>query len=157
MSTTTPRTGTWIERKAWILLALIAGVLILFGVMMMLPTNLTQPIQSSPCCTGRILADAEPWTVSYMDEMSRYMGTFTIGMGILAMFTVVFAFRRGQRWSWAALWVLPVLFLYHGVVLGSFPFDLGTLGLSLAGLLIPIRLFTRTPTQPAPTPQLERA
>jgi hypothetical protein len=153
MSTTTTRTGTWVERKAWILLAVIAGLLILFGTTMMLPADLTQPIQGSACCTGRIPADAEPWTASYMGEMARYMGTFTIGMGILAMATVVFAFRRRQRWAWAALWVLPALFLFHGAVLGSFPFDLVPLVISLAGLLLPIRLFTQAGNQTASNPQ----
>lgn len=135
-------TGTFVERKAWVLLALISAVMVVFGSQMFfVRPDLQEPIYGSKCCTGKVLADVTPWAVDYMQELARYMGTFTILAGLLSLAVVLVAYRRRERWAWVVLWGLPLLFLVHGAVLGSFPFDYGPLGLTLAGLLVPVRLF----------------
>ena len=142
-------TGNIVERKAWILLALIAGVLILFGLQMMSPADLTAPISGSPCCSGKVLSDvaaSTPWMIDYAGELAKYMGSFTIMAGVLAMVIIVIPYRRQQRWSWFALLTMPILVLFHGLVLGSFPFDLGPLAFVTLGLLIPVRQFLRSST-----------
>lgn len=134
--------GNFAQRKAWILLALISAVMIAFGLQMYFSVpDLNQPIVGSLCCNGQKLSTATPWTIDYMQELAKYMGTFTTLAGVFGMALVLIPFRRRQRWAWWLLWALPALFLVHGAVLGSFPFDLAPLAFCLAGLLIPARLF----------------
>lgn len=134
--------GNVVERWAWVLLALISAVMILFGFMMFFTRPpLEEPISGSLCCNGQRLADLPSWGVDYLNEMAKYMGTFTILAGLLAMLVIVVPYRRRERWAWYALWVLPLLFLVHGAVLGSFPFDYGPLTLTTLGLLLPARQF----------------
>lgn len=145
MATNEAHRGRLVERKAWILLALIAGVMIVFGTQMLMPPDLHQPITGSKCCNGKVLADATPWMVDYARELAKYMGTFTILAGVLAMAVVVVPFRRRQRWAWNVMWALPLLFLVHGAWLGSFPFDFGPLGVTTLGLVLSARLFHGAP------------
>lgn len=149
--------GSFIERKAWVLLALIAGVAIVFGLMAYLAPQdqmADMPIQGSMCCTGEVLSDAEPWVADYAGELGKYMGTFMVGTGVFAMALILGPFRRRERWAWAVLWYLPALFAIHGFALGSFPFDIVPLALVTLGLVLPIRLFwgSRRPVAAAPAP-----
>jgi hypothetical protein len=138
------REATLVERKAWILLALISAVIVAFGLMMLLGDP-PEEITGSQCCAGRLLSDATPWMVDYATELARYMGIFAVGLGILALTLVLVPFRRRERWSWFALWYLPALFAWHGFVLGSFPFDIVPLTISLLGLMLSARLFFGAP------------
>ena len=136
--------GRFIERKAWVLLALIAGVTIVFGLMAYLAPQdqmADMPIQGSKCCTGEVLSKSEPWVADYAGELAKYMGTFMVGTGVFAMSVILGPFRRRERWAWAVLWYLPALFAIHGFALGSFPFDIVPLALVTLGLVLPIRLF----------------
>jgi hypothetical protein len=140
----TPR-GTFVERKAWILLAVMATVMILFGLMVYFTDPAQQastPIQGSKCCNGLVLADnAPPLVIDYVAEIAKYMGTFMVGAGIFALALIVVAYRRRERWAWVSLWYLPALFAIHGFALGSFPFDIVPLALTTLGLVLPARLF----------------
>lgn len=141
---TTKEQGSWVERKAWILLAFMAVVLIAFGLMAYfspVEEMASTPIQGSACCTGQVIAEESPWVTDYLAEMGKYMGTFMVGMGILALTVVVVPFRRHERWAWTALLVMPILFAVHGFALGSFPFDIVPLVLTLLGLAIPAKRF----------------
>ncbi len=152
MNHTPEAPGNIVQRKAWILLALISTLMMVFGLQMYFSTpDLNQPIVGSLCCNGRKLSTATPWTIDYMLELAKYMGTFTVLDGVFAMALVLVPFRRRQRWAWWVLWAVPALFLVHGAVLGSFPFDLVPLGISLLGLLVPVRLFFPA-KQAAPQP-----
>lgn len=101
--------------------------------------DLQEPIQGSLCCTGRVLASAEPWLLDYLAELVRFMATFMVGMGLLVVVTAALPFRRGERWAWGAMWVLPGLFLVHGFVLGTFPFDVAPVVVTLLGQLLGAR------------------
>lgn len=136
--------GNLVERKAWVLLALIAGVAIIFGLMAYLAPQdqmANMPIEGSMCCTGKVLSNAEPWAADYAGELAKYMATFMVGTGVFAMALILGPFRRGERWAWGVLWYLPSLFAIHGFALGSFPFDIVPLALVTLGLLLPIRLY----------------
>jgi hypothetical protein len=139
--------GNIAERKAWILLAIVAGVMILFGFMMMSPADVTAPIGGSPCCTGKVLqevATTTPWMIDYAGELAKYMGTYTLMSGVLSMVLILIPYRRHERWAWFALLTMPTLLVFHGIVLGSFPFDLGPLIFVVLGLALPVRQFFGT-------------
>lgn len=75
----------------------------------------------------------------------RADGLASIGLGLFGFLIAVIPFGRRERWAWSALWFYPVFWLAH-LVFGLPP---GTdhvhqvvfIVLSLAGLLLPIRVF----------------
>jgi hypothetical protein len=54
-----------------------------------------------------IIVPAEP--VPYV----RAIGVASIGMGLFGSAITMTAFRRRERWVWAALWYYPVFWLAH--------------------------------------------
>ncbi|HET8559803.1 MAG TPA: hypothetical protein VFL69_04735 [Marmoricola sp.] len=137
---TTSSRATFAERHGWVLLAFLAVVMMLFGLMAFFgEPGRSTPITGSGCCTGERFDSVAPWAYEYTGEIARYMATYMFGTGLLALVLVLVPLRRGETWSWAVLWFVPLLFAVHGFVLGSFPFDAVTLGLSAAGLLLMAR------------------
>ena len=56
-----------------------------------------------------VMAAVSPGTSRAFSALVREMGGNTgLVAGILIMATSAFAFRRNERWSWYALWVLPL-------------------------------------------------
>lgn len=47
------------------------------------------------------------------------IASFGAGMGALTFACAAFGLDGVQRWPWLALWVLPVFFVWHVVVLGT--------------------------------------
>jgi hypothetical protein len=130
--------------------------MVVFGLQMMMPPDLSSPISGSGCCTGQDLSEVQastPWMIDYAGELTKYMGSYTIMAGVLSMAIIVFPYRRQERWSWFALLTMPILFLFHGLVLGSFPFEFAPLTVVLLGLLLPVRQFFR-PTQAVTSTQV---
>lgn len=70
----------------------------------------------------------DAWAYEYTGEIARYMATYMLAGGVLTLVIVLIPLRRHERWAWFALRYLPVLFIVHGAVLGSFPFDHVPLG-----------------------------
>jgi ATP/ADP translocase len=137
---TTP-TSTAIERKGWVLVGLLAVVMILFGLMAFFGggPGRSAPITGSGCCNGERFDTVAAWAYDYTGEIARYMATYMFAAGLMALVLVLIPLRRGERWAWAVLWVVPLLFAVHGFVLGSFPFDIAPLALSSGGLLLMAR------------------
>jgi hypothetical protein len=68
--------------------------------------------------------------------------------GVLVLAIAVYPYRRGERWSWYVLWILPVEFVVLAVWFSiklSLLSPLGVYGafatLAVAGLLLPYRRF----------------
>lgn len=129
-----------IERYGWVLLALLGVVLTAFGAMAFLgDPGRDTPITGSQCCNGLSFSSVDAWAYEYAGEIARYMATYMLAAGVLTLLIVLIPLRRHERWAWLALCYLPVLFLVHGAVLGSFPFDYVPLGLSVVGLVLMVR------------------
>ncbi len=132
--------GSAVERKGWVLLALLAAVMIVFGLQAYFSQEApTDAINGSACCTGHRLSEAPGWVFLYYQEMGKYMGTYMLGTGLFALAVILFALRLGRRWGWIVCWYVPVLFVIHGFALGSFPFDIAPLALTALGQLLMIR------------------
>ncbi len=137
--TTRPR-ARFVERNGWVLVGLLAAVILLFGVTAFLgDLGRSTPITGSKCCNGHQFSTVAPWAYRYTGEIARYMATYMVGTGVLALALVLVPLRRRERWAWAVLWYVPVLFAVHGFALGSFPFDIAPLAISAAGLLLMVR------------------
>jgi len=72
-------------------------------------------------------------------------GVASIGLGLFGVLIAVIPFRRRERWAWFALWFYPAFWMVH--LVGRLPpgrdhvHQIAFIMLSLAGLLVPIRLF----------------
>ena len=74
------------------------------------------------------------------DETDRSI----VGFELLALVMVLIPFRRGERWIWYTLWMLPVMWGFQFV----FSPDLTLLmlaALATIGLLLPFRRFFPSP------------
>ena len=132
--------GTAVERFGWVLLALLTAVMVVFGLeAFFAQDNANTVISGSGCCNGHRLSEAPGWVYDYSLELAKYLGTFMVGTGVFGLAVVLGGLRNGRRWAWLVSWYVPVLFAVHGFVLGSFPFDIPTLTLSIVGLLLMVR------------------
>jgi hypothetical protein len=148
--TTTRRRGTAVERYAWVLLAVLCAAILVFGLEAWLAQGSPDDvINGSGCCNGHRMSEAPRWVHDYGIEQARYMATFMVGTGVFGLGAVLAGLRRARRWAWALCWYVPVLFGVHGLVLGSFPFDIPTFTLGILGLLLMIRpVFAGPPDDP---------
>ena len=67
-------------------------------------------------------------------------GVSWVGFELFALVTILIPFRRGERWAWYALWMLPLMWVSQFF----FSPDLAYLmlaALTTAGLLLPLRRF----------------
>jgi hypothetical protein len=53
--------------------------------------------------------------VAYLEFVSRFAFTATVGVDLLTVLVAVFAFRHGARWAWLAFWYWPALFLTNAI------------------------------------------
>src|SRR5215211_8026096 len=68
------------------------------------------------------------------------LGTALVGFNILALVMALIPYRRGERWAWYTLWVLPMLWLSHFVFSPDLPYLMLAL-LTTVGLVLPYRRF----------------
>ena len=100
----------WLERHAWWGLLLITATLVIFGV-----TDVASGAAADPAIahalTGMTLAELEaegPDAYRLFDFMTRVNGWSLVLAGALGTAILVFSFRKGSRWAWGVMWLLPV-------------------------------------------------
>ena len=133
-----------VPRASWIMLAVVATLTILSG----LYVGLT-PVGSQTELSGRTweqfaVADPEVAGIYAMDLV--LLGMSLTAFAILATIVTLIPYRRGERWAWFALWLIP---LVHGGMALRVLTDqyeagyvyLGFFVIALIGTLIPIRRF----------------
>jgi hypothetical protein len=121
------------EKNAWILIFIAALLIIISGI------GLWPSLQS-------------PWPASYpaaavtdLNLSQEELGLSWIFWGILVAAVAWTSYRKGERWSWYALWSLPAASVLIGLlVAGSFDIPI-TAFLTVPGLLLPIRKFFPKP------------
>ncbi|OGO57064.1 MAG: hypothetical protein A2Z32_00550 [Chloroflexi bacterium RBG_16_69_14] len=132
-------------RRAWLLFFGL-GVLAAIAAPFLLVGNAPDP-PSPEGFTGlsaAAIATRIPGMAGYISSISTQLGNFMLTSGVLMAAIAIGPFRRGERWAWYALWVVPLLlliqFLNSRGGLG-WQFDLGLLFVMIGGLLWPFRLF----------------
>jgi hypothetical protein len=142
-----------VPRASWSILAVVATLTSLSG----LYVGLT-PVGAQTELSGRTweefaVADPEVATIYTMDLV--LLGMSLAAFGILATIVTLVPYRRGERWAWFALWLIP---LVHGGIALRMLTDqyeagyvyLGFFLTSLIGVLIPIRGFLGKEGENAP-------
>jgi hypothetical protein len=118
----------WLERHAWWGLLVIAVTLVVFGV-----TDIVAGASADPAIaqalSGMTLDELEaegPEAYRLFDFLTRVNGWSLVLAGGLATAILVSAFRRGSRWAWGAMWLLPawaagvpVFYLVAGLAEGA--------------------------------------
>ena len=72
------------------------------------------------------------------------LGTALVGFNVFALVMTLIPYRRGERWAWCALWMLPLLWVSQ-FVLSPGPTYLMLAALTTVGLLLPYRSFFSGP------------
>lgn len=144
-----------LQRFAWVLSALMGLPFVLFGVSALLfglsfsdtPVGLPGGPDAVVRTTGvpwdEVVA-ADELAVTLLRGVSRVAGLAFLALGVLVVTIASIPFRRGQRWGWFALWVVPA-FMF-GLLLHERNGDFVAmpaifLVISLAALLLPSRAF----------------
>jgi ATP/ADP translocase len=132
--------GSAVERKGWVLVALLAAVMVVFGLQAYFSAESPDtPIVGSLCCTGQRLSDAPGWVYDYAGELAKYMATYMVGTGVFALAVLIGGVRTGRRAAWYVAWVVPAIFAVHAFALGAMPFDLITCLIAVVGQLLMVR------------------
>lgn len=80
--------------------------------------------------------------------VSRVAGLAFLGFGLLVVAVAAVPYRRGERWAWFALWVVPAFMtglLVHELEGDFVQMPALLLAISLGGLLLPFRVFFPRP------------
>jgi predicted membrane protein len=118
------RTERAYEKYGWLILTVSAVFGIVATVMTTLPPLY---VFSSP-----IFEDTYP--------IMGALGTALVGFNIFALVMILIPYRRGERWAWYTLWMLPLLWLSH-IALGTDLIYLMLAVLTTVGLVLPYRRF----------------
>ena len=133
-----------VPRASWIILAIIAMLTILSGLWVGLTPTGSQTELSGRTWEEFAAADPEVAGIYSMDLV--LLGITLTAFAILGTIVTLIPYRRGERWAWFALWLIP---LVHGGIALRMLSDqyeaayvyLALFVISLIGILIPIRRF----------------
>jgi hypothetical protein len=99
-----------LELRGWIVLAVLAATLVLFG-----QGDVRQGLSADPAIsfglTGKTLAELRaesPDAYEVADVGVRGEGLSLIAIGFLLLAILGTAYRTGQRWAWWTMWILPL-------------------------------------------------
>lgn len=81
---------------------------------------------------------AAPGGDPFPDDANALIATGGAALGVLVIALATAGISSGERWAWLALWVMPVFFLAHGVLLGAWIPD-GVFAVVAAGALLVTR------------------
>jgi hypothetical protein len=109
--------GSFFERHAWKILLGVIVVIGLFGVGDML--NGAADLQNGEKVymtgvtgmTWNELQAASPTVARLINTLFRTNGATLTTLALLALSICLTAFRKGERWAWFAMWLLPVWML----------------------------------------------
>lgn len=71
----------------------------------------------------------------FPDDAKALIATGGAALGVLVVALATAGISSGERWAWLALWVLPVFFVAHAVLLGTWIPDGVFAVVSVAALL----------------------
>ena len=118
-------------KYAWMILFASAALGIFGGVALMFPSDLTSQ-------SARVLWLTRAWGITW------------VGFNIFALVLSVGPYRRGERWAWYTLWLLPLLLLSYFVLAPEITLNLVPAILTAAlGLILPYRRYFSEPEQPS--------
>lgn len=123
--------GTY-EKYGWVILAASASLGIVAAILTTVPPLY---VFSSPA-----YADTYP--------IMGALGTALVGFNILALIMILIPYRRGERWAWYTLWILPLLWVSQFALATDLTYLILAM-LTTVGLVLPYRDFFSSTEEPA--------
>jgi len=113
------------EKYSWLILAVSAVFGIVAAVMTTLPplSWFTDPV------------------IIMAYSLMGALGVTWVGFNLFALILTLIPFRRGERWAWFTLWMLPLLWLSLFVLAPDLTYYLVLAIISTVGLILPYRRF----------------
>lgn len=150
----TPRKERAYEKYAWILI-FASGIVLLRETFELLfsgrPPLSDRTIEPIAGMSWSQLFSQSPGIASLITFTTRMGVIFILSFAILAISVSLTGYRRGERWTWYALWILPLSQTFVLALVSSFigqpAIRIGVstpnvvIVLSLLGLLLPVRKF----------------
>jgi hypothetical protein len=137
------------EKHAWVLFFVIGMLFLVSAVPHALGINTdSKTAESIAGVTLDELKSSNPSFFDLYDFYFRFGGLSDLGFAFLITIISLTAFRKGEKWAWYSLWILPAFFIGGILIVLSIekanslliPLALFTI-LSLLGLLLPYRKF----------------
>ena len=113
------------EKYGWMILAVSA----IFGIVAAVMTTLP-PLSWF----------TDPLFVSAYSVMGA-LGITWVGFNLFALILTLIPYRRGERWAWFTLWMLPLLWLSQFALSPDLSYYLVLAIISTVGLILPYRRF----------------
>lgn len=82
----------------------------------------------------------DPLYVSAYSIMGAW-GITWVGFNVFAMILTLMPYRKGERWAWFTLWMLPLLWLSLFALAPDLPYYLALAIFTTVGLILPYRTF----------------
>jgi hypothetical protein len=120
------------ERHAWKVFAALAGIIALFGLGDVVSGGesfLSGEAVLFESMTGTSwdeLQASDPGAAKMIDYLWRAEGAALVAAGLLAVAISLTGLRRGERWAWYAMWLLPLWIVLVYVVFGIVQPDLSS-------------------------------
>lgn len=136
--------GNPVPRASWFILAVVTTLTALNGSWVALTPVGAQTELSGRTWEQFAAANADVATIYSLDL--ALLGMSLTAFSILGLAASLIPYRRGERWSWFVLWLIPLLYGGMALRMLSDQYDvgymyLGLLVISLIGMLIPARKF----------------
>ena len=138
------------ERYAWLLVAVVGGILAMGGIGYLVTGLDPQPdyvlaLPEGRTSTAPLLAESPAELIPIFRNTLTEYGIMQAALGVLVVVLAALPFRRAERWAWVALWVVPLALLGANLNAARVGASLGPLPVFLAigllGLLLPVRAF----------------
>jgi hypothetical protein len=113
------------EKYGWLILAVSA----IFGIV----AALVVTVPAYYMLTHPLYQDFYPVMLAW--------GITWVGFNLLALTLILIPFRRGERWAWYTLWMLPLLWLSLFALAPDLHLYLAFAVITAAGLILPYRRF----------------
>lgn len=139
------------EKYAWIIFFVIGIIVLVGGISHMFGIN-TEPALVETI-SGQTIAELKLSSPMFFNLYNFYFsggGLSDIGFAFFLIIISLTAYRQGLKWSWYALWFVPIFFLAWILISLSLPIEakfslfpplIIFIVFSLVGLLLPIRKF----------------
>ncbi|MDX1435657.1 MAG: hypothetical protein R3335_02525 [Anaerolineales bacterium] len=128
-----------LAQSSWVLLFLVGVGMALFSIDYIIVIPGLDPADPE---RGWAWLTLDPEVIAYVKFWFRNFGFWVLALGILVMVIAATGYRNGDRWAWFVLLYLPVhigihMFLWPWTA----PILAGLMAITLAGLLLPLRIF----------------
>ena len=138
------------EKYAWLVFLFLGLLWLVVGLnQIFLPDGLIE--NDVQHVTGMSLSELEassPESILLVRFQMGVIGNLKTSWSLLVLAITLTGFRRGEKWAWYTLWLVPAVLVAQGIIHSILLGDISemlqwipTTSISLLGLLLPIRRF----------------